>query len=286
MRVEAGDARVTPGARLASYVTVERTWRDGDEIRLHLPLDLHYETMPDDPHRMAFFVGPTLLCVDMEEGDPVPVFVGERAGTLGALAPVPGEPLAFRTDGIGRPHDVVLRPHFAVYEGPYTVYVDALTPAEWKTRQDEEAAERARRAALDARTLDTLQPGRRASERAHTLTHSDESYTGNHQGRRWRDARNGGFLAFDLAVDPAHPVELLGVYWGGDRRRRFDVLVDDVVVGTQDLDRLEEGEFVEVPYFVPADLTRGKEKVRVTLRGHDGSHVGRVFGFRSLHPAD
>ena len=282
MQVHAVDARLTPGGRLPSYVTVERTWHDGDELRIVLPMELRYESMPDDSQRIAFFHGPTLLCFDLGQDDPVPTLVAEQGKLLDVFTPDPEAPLTFRTKGDA----LILRPHFAVRENLYTVYVDALTPEQWTARQEDEARERTRHAELAARTLDEVQFGLADSERAHALTHSEKSYAGTYQGRRWRDARDGGFIAFDLRIDPAQPLELLGTYWGGERRRRFDILVDDVVVGTQVLERLSEGEFVEVAYPVPAALTRGKERVRVTMRGCELSHVGRVFGCRALRRSE
>ncbi len=282
---------VATTSRGDGYATIERTWSDGDEISLEMPMDLRFETMPDDPKRVAFFIGPTLLCVDLGDDDPVPFLVCPREELLARIPHVegdgitllfPDDHLSFRTEGIGKPGDVVLRPHFAVHESRYTVYVDALTEAQWDARQREAAEEEEHRADLRRRTVDEVRLGVRESEREHALASSERSYAGTYQGRRWRDARDGGFIAFDLKVLPDAPMELMCTYWGGDRRRTFDVLVDDEVIATQVLNRLAEGEFVDVTYAVPETLTTGKETVRVTLRGRDVSHVGRVFGCRSV----
>ena len=48
---------------------------------------------------------------------------------------VPGQPLTFRTKGVGRPHDLTL---VALYKLPpqrYSLYWDILTTEQWKAQQ-------------------------------------------------------------------------------------------------------------------------------------------------------
>ncbi len=93
---------------------------------------------------------------------------------------------------------------------------------------------------------------------------------------------NGGWFSFGLKVDPARPVELLCEYWGGERNRVFDILVDDTVIATQRLDGARDGAFIEEVYPVPPALTAGKNKVRVMLKGHPEKTAGSLFGCRTL----
>ena len=131
--VSVNGRRSPSSSRPGSYATVEREWRDGDVVEVRLPMSLRFEAMPDDPARGAFLYGPIVLAADLgAEGLDARGAVrpdgprGARsrsapgAGARGreprreALARVKpaGEPLAFRTDGLGRPRDVELRPFF------------------------------------------------------------------------------------------------------------------------------------------------------------------------------
>jgi DUF1680 family protein len=59
------DASAEPG----SYLTLNREWRSGDRIELHLPMSLHAEAMPDESHYQAFLYGPLVLAGDLgDEG--------------------------------------------------------------------------------------------------------------------------------------------------------------------------------------------------------------------------
>jgi uncharacterized protein len=50
---------VTPSP--ASYLTIARTWSDGDRLQLELPMHLHVETMPDERATQAVLYGPLVL---------------------------------------------------------------------------------------------------------------------------------------------------------------------------------------------------------------------------------
>ena len=100
-------------------------------------------------------------------------------------------------------------------------------------------------------------------------------------GGKWRDARGGGWFSYDMKVLPDQPVSLIVTYWGGDSGNRvFDILIDGRKIATQKLNSPKPGEFMDVTYVVPVDMTKGKEKVTVKFQGHTGSMAGGIFGCR------
>jgi hypothetical protein len=50
------------------------------------------------------------------------------------LKPVAGQSLAFRTEGVGRPHDVTLVPFYQEYRERYTVYWEVLNEPQEKEK--------------------------------------------------------------------------------------------------------------------------------------------------------
>jgi hypothetical protein len=78
-------------------------------------------------------------------------------------------------------------------------------------------------------------------------------------------------------------MELVLTYWGSDAGNRvFDILVDDVKIATQTLENLKAGEFVDVSYAIPAELTGGKEKVRIKLAAQPGKMAGGLYGAKMM----
>lgn len=268
----------------SGYIVLKRTWNDGDSIEVRLPMTLRTEAMPDNPNRAAILYGPLVLAAALrkEEVPPaeVPVLVTEGKNVSEWLRPVPGTPLTFETTGVARPKDVQLIPFYKMHHQAHVVYWDFFTRAEWERKQAEYRAEQERIRELESRTLDFVQPGEMQPERDHAFE-GEKTRCGAHLDRKWRDATDGGHFSFTMKVDPEHPVQLICTYWGSDTGgRTFDILVDGNKAATQTLDNPKPGEFVDVVYDIPKELTRTKKEVRVTFQAHPGMMAGGVFGCR------
>jgi len=140
--------------------------------------------------------------------------------------------------------------------------------AEFKADQSRRAAEQTK---LAQRTVDQVAIGDEAAERQHHLE-SEGSHAGMYSGRHWRDARDGGWFSYKLAVPPDDPVTLVCTYWGGDFGRTFDILVEGRKIATQTLNRDQPGKFFDVAYPLP----------RVKFQAHPRGIAGGVFGCRML----
>ena len=124
------DAFAAPG----SYLTISRTWKDGDRVEMDLPMSLHVESMPDDPNLQAFLYGPLVLAGDLgseglaekmivgDEGprpDKSPIAVPSFHSSPGWIKPA-DKPLTFRTTG--QEKDVTLVPFNSIFDRRYSVY--------------------------------------------------------------------------------------------------------------------------------------------------------------------
>jgi len=72
----------------------------------------------------------------------------------------------------------------------------------------------------------------------------------------------------------------MAAYWGEERGKDFDILVDDVLIASQKLKNDKAGKFVYVDYALPEALTKDKSKIRVRFVPHDHSTAGPAFGVR------
>lgn len=284
LRVNGQPVPATPAAD--GYVVLDRNWRDGDRVEVVFAQSLHAEAMPDNARRVALLYGPLVLAGQLGQATPdpvegVPVLITDKPQLTDWVRPVADQPLTFRTAGAGRPADVTLVPFYQVYNQHYTVYFDRFTAEEWTRRKAAYEAEKARRLVLDARSVDVVRLGEMQPERDHHLR-GQNTTTGEAFGRKWRDARDGGNLIFEAAVDPRRPNGLLVTYWGDDDNRLFDFYVDDVLVATQELKHSRPHEFFDVEYAVPPTLTEGKQQVTVKVQARPGSTAGGLFGFRTV----
>ncbi len=122
-----------------SYEQVTREWHDGDSIEISLPMRLSVQPMANDSNKVAIMYGPIVLAGELGGYVPLPyaknnndffemptVSVPELAISGKPvnewLKPVKGDPLHFKTVGVGRPDDVELAPLYEINHQHYTVY--------------------------------------------------------------------------------------------------------------------------------------------------------------------
>lgn len=287
----AGKAIVTVNGKVETpvfergYAIVDRKWKAGDMVAITLPLDLRLETPPGSDKTVAVLRGPMVLAADLgakeqkwEQADPA--LVG--ADLLAGFAPVaPGEG-RYATRGIVRPAGLTFVPFYRQYQRRSAVYFKRFSDSEWAAEEVRFNAEQVRLKDIAARSVDVMFLGEMQPERDHNLT-SEISYPVTYRGRNGRDVRSGGYMEFTMKVRPG-PLILQASYWGGERPRDFDILVDNVKVATQHLGNDQPGAFFDVEYPLPEALTRGKPSVRVKFVPHDRNTAGPVFGVRLFTP--
>ena len=271
---------VTP-EMAGGYALVDRRWRTGDVVAIALPLDLRLEATPGDDTTVAVVRGPMVLAADLGPGGEPwkgvdPALVGEAV--LTGFQPTAPEKAVYVARGVGRPGDLTFVPFYSQYERRSAVYFRRFTEGQWKTEEAAFLAEQARAKDISARSVDIMHLGEMQPERDHNLT-SELSYPVAYRNRNGRDARSGGFFEFDMKVRPG-PLILQATYWGDERKRDFDILVDDVKIASQHLEADQPGKFFDVEYPLPEALTKGKTKVRVRFAPRDRSTAGPVFGVR------
>jgi DUF1680 family protein len=262
------------------YAIVARNWKAGDALAITLPMTLRLEATPGDDSVVAVLRGPMVLAGDLGPNAPTPwngadpALVGQDL--LAAFAPTP-EPAVYQAKGVVRPGDLRFVPFYRQYERRSAVYFKRFTEGQWKTEEAAFLADQARLKDIAARSVDVMHLGEMQPERDHDLQ-SALSYPVAYRGRQGRDARSGGWFDFTLKTREG-PLVLQATYWGGERDRDFDILVDGVKVATQHLSESDRpGKFLDVTYPLPEGLTKGKKSVRVRFVPHDRNTAGPVFG--------
>ena len=287
-------------AKPQSYLTLTRQWKDGDTIKVRLPMSLHLYTARDDKKLGVVMFGPLVLAGELGtknmpknlycthnkqySGDPVPtvpVLVTDSKPPAAWVKRTDDKDLKFRTQNVGKPKDVSLIPLGEMHYQRYTVYWKLFTQAEWAKELASRLAARQRLEELEAATIDMVTPGT-PLERAHNQQ-GKGSGAGSAFGGKWRDARGGGWFSYDMKVSPDQPVCAIVKYWGGDSGGRvFDILIDGQRIATQNLNAPKPGEFIDVTYAIPPEMTRGKKKVTIKFQAHPGRTAGGIFGCRIL----
>jgi hypothetical protein len=269
------------------YAMLERTWQDGDTLEIFFHTKLYTEAMPDNPDRIALLYGPVVMAgiLGREMPDPVfgtPVLMTSERDPARWMKPIPGKPLEFRLQQVGKPSDVSLQPFYTVADEYYSVYWDFFTPQKWAGREADYTAEKARLAAIAARTIDDFRVGEMQPERDHQLTATERSYVSDALGRMGREARTGHHFRFNMNVLSGEPNNLLITLIGDDKDRIFDILIDGQKLETVSWKGGQTGRFYDLEFPVPQAWLAGKTKVEVRIEANHGKTAGRIFGVKTL----
>ena len=288
----------------SSYVPISRIWKDGDEVRIILPMENRLEELPYVSKYVAVMHGPILLAAKTgtqdlkgliaDEGrfshvangplislDKAPVMIGERSSLLSKIYPVKGRSLSFMTKGLfasDADSRLVLEPFFRIHDARYMMYWMALTKNQYQQVMDSLAIIEKEKNLLDKRTIDAVAPGQQQPEVDHQLK-SSKSRTGNYKDEFFRDAREGGFVSYVMGTNSETKLSLMVRYRIGETGgRQFDILIDGEELVTENLSgKLDNSGFINIEYQLPDSIIAGKKTVEVRFQPTTGNTAGGIF---------
>lgn len=102
-----------------SYLTLSRSWKDGDTVELRMPFQFHLEPLMDQQNIASLFYGPVLLAA--QESEPRKEWRKVTLNAKDISKSISGNPkqLEFTID------DVIFKPFYETY-GRYSVYLDVM----------------------------------------------------------------------------------------------------------------------------------------------------------------
>ena len=296
----------------SSYVAIERQWKKGDVVDIEFPMHNSIKYLPNVPQYIALMHGPILLGMKTGTEDlahlvaddsrfgqyasgkklPIneaPILINDNIEDIAnQLTPIEGKPLHFmlETKMVNEPSEAnkthILQPFFEIHDSRYMMYWLALSEDSYKGYLDDLAKKEQDRQALEARTVDKVQPGEQQPETDHKME-TDRSQVGNNNDVFFRDASNGHFFSYLMQTGGQTDLSLRLKYWGvGEwKTHEFDIFVDDVLVKeVNNTGKYRISEFKYETYPIPSDLLKGKQQVRVKFVAKSGKQIGEIYEVR------
>jgi len=297
----------------SSYVSIERKWKKGDVVDICFPMYNSIKYLPNEPQYIALMHGPILLGMktgtedlahlkadDSRFGqyasgqklpiDQAPILINNQIEDIaGQLEPIPGRPLHFAlSTRMENPIRNEIQPFFEIHDARYMMYWLALSEDSYKSYLDGLARAEQERQALEARTVDKVQPGEQQPETDHRME-TDRSQVGNNNDVFYRDASNGHYFSYLMQTGGNINLSLQLKYWGvGEwKTHEFDIFVDDVLVKeVNNTGKYRISEFKYETYPVPADLLKDKTEVRVKFVAKPRKQIGEIYEVRLVKPVN
>lgn len=289
-----------------SYVTIDRNWKSGDVLTIALPMETKAEQLPDKSAWVSFVHGPIVLAAATDTSGLVglhgggtrmghiasgPIYPMEEAPLLvsdnvhfdHALQPVNGKSFTFTAANVihqDKYKDLQLVPFYQIHDARYVIYFPFTTkeglPLIQKTIREKEEL----RMKLEASTVDLVTAGEQQPESDHGFK-GERTETGTFRERHYRNG--SGWFSYEMRNADAEATKLSFTYFGAERNRAFDVLVNGKVLAEVVLDGSEGDKFLdkvlELPKAAGADKGRS---LLVEFRAKEGSRIAAIYEVRLL----
>ena len=271
-----------------------RKWEPGDVIQLTLPMEVHKNKANDkveaDINHLSVERGPIVYCAEFADNNGAVLNYVLKSGDEFAVSPAPA-----LFDGVnllkGHVDRVVADKNYEVIKS----VKDSLTLIPYYARSHRGNGEMTvwfpsddnilkKQLVERGRITDKVIIGKKSSEDEHQMKGVSTNTGG---PNTWRDASNGGWFSYTVAVNPDKQMELVLTYSSTDGgNREFEILVDNKKIAEQKLRAETFSAWIDKVYPIPFELTKGKKTVTVKVQALPGKIAGGVFGLRTQKQKD
>ena len=276
------------------YAVLARKWEPGDVIQLTLPMEVHKNKANDkveaDINHLSVERGPIVYCAEFADNNGAVLNYVLKSGDEFAVSPAPA-----LFDGVnllkGHVDRVVADKNYEVIKS----VKDSLTLIPYYARSHRGNGEMTvwfpsddnilkKQLVERGRITDKVIIGKKSSEDEHQMKRVSTNTGG---PNTWRDASNGGWFSYTVAVNPDKQMELVLTYSSTDGgNREFEILVDNKKIAEQKLRAETFSAWIDKVYPIPFELTKGKKTVTVKVQALPGKIAGGVFGLRTQKQKD
>ncbi len=290
-----------------SYVSIQRTWKDGDKVEVKFPMQLKSIGLPDGSENYALKYGPIVLGTKTGSQQMEGLFAdASRGGHIasGKKIPLSETPLLlvknenedltkhfkkeenelkFTVKDIiypGKYDDLVFQPFYQIHDSRYAIYLPLETPESLEKIQKEREQKELEEQRLEALTIDYVAPGEQQPESDHFIK-TENSNSGINGERHWRGA--SGWFSYELK-DKNNGAGIVRItYYGKDAGRKFHILVDDIVIAEEHLQGNKGDTFFTKDYILPEKIGKKKDQtLTIKFQAAKNSRTAGIYGVRLM----
>ena len=303
MRIEVNGKVVNIPYYDHQYIAIYRKWKTGDRIKLILPMYTKAETLPDSSSWVSFTYGPIVLAAKLTGNDltglraddarmghiawgkltpmhHIPLMVGEVATMGSALQKnAYSDSLSFIAPSIVHQQKykgIQLIPFSDIHDSRYVIYFPYSTAAELPkkekqlTKWEEESQKR------EAETVDIISCGEQQPESDHAFS-GETTQVGIFKERRYRKAK--GWFSYILKNKGGEGKKVRVMLYGNEKGKNFDILVNNMLIGTVRLVEDLGDRFYEKEFILPEEVTN-KRELLIKFITHKDSETAGVYEIR------
>ncbi|MCX2583358.1 glycoside hydrolase family 127 protein [Pedobacter sp. MR22-3] len=283
------------------YVRIDRVWSSGDVIKVALPMHNTAQFMPDGSDWVAFLHGPIVLAAELDtlsqpnltaDGSRMghiasgplfplseaPLVSGKKTDLAQQLTPVKNEVLTFSAEKIiyqPKYKNLKLVPFYELAEKRYVVYFPYTNPENLEAKAKAIKLAETEKIKLEQETVDIVRTGEQQPESDHGFKGEDTD-NGIFQDQHFRAGK--GWFSYNLANKDLKGKKIRLTFYGKEKNRNFQILINHVVVEKVKLDGSKGDVFYSQDFEIPENLL--KSQLELTLKAEPGSAIASIFEVR------
>jgi hypothetical protein len=216
--------------------------------------------------------------------DEAPVIVKGSDDFISYLKPVKDKPMTFSARSLIYPEkyqDIKLVPFFTLHDERYMIYWQIASPEKLENLKNDLQFKEKELKALEEKTVDAVVMGEQQPEVDHHFK-SEQTEAGSTNGKTWRTSK--GWFSYDLQNKNREGAVLRITYAGQGYKRKFDLLLNDKLFRTIELENGKSDDTFFVDYEIPTEVLKATtgESFTVKFSAHDNYNTGRIFSIRLL----
>lgn len=293
--------RTTAKSLENGYVSIDRTWTSGDEIKVALPMHNTTEFMPDGSDWVSFLRGPIVMATALDtlqqpnltaDGSrmghiasgalfPVseaPLVSGNKADLAQKLVPLKNEPLSFSaSNAIYQPKykGLKLVPFYQMAEKRYIVYFPYSSPENLQKRAKEMKIAEMENSKLEQETIDLINTGEQQPESDHNFK-GEKTEAGIFQDRHFRNGT--GWFSYTLKNEQLVAKKIRLQLYGKEKNKDFSILINNKVIAKLNLNGSKGNVFYTQDFDIPEQLLN--KQMELKLEASAGSSIANVYEIR------
>lgn len=246
------------------WLTIERTWKKGDQVSVEFPMGIYTEQLPDHSNYYSILYGPLVLAAKTGTEDMDGLFADDsRMGHVAhgrqvplrnmpilttpaenipkLVQPIADKPLHFSLSGLYQGTEerrMELQPFHQTHDSRYIIYWPQATKEELVALQEKTEREEKESLRLAGITIDRVVSGEQQPESDHFIK-EENTQAGSIEDVRWREAK--GWFSYTVKTDPKKNVQLF-IRYLDEENRKTNILINDKEIGKLPQDNLGSGE--------------------------------------------
>lgn len=301
------DEKVEIDTEPGSYFSIDRKWVNGDAVEVKLPMHISSVGLPDGSNNYALEYGPLVLGTKTGDQDLKGLFAdASRGGHIASGKKIPlsetpifltdskdidlaeavfkaGDALKFHVKDIlysEKSDMLIFEPFYQIHDSRYAVYLPLETPESLERIQRERKQNEMEERHLEAMTIDQVAPGEQQPESDHFIK-TENSNTGINGEKHWRDA--SGWFSYVLKDEENQAGKIQITYYGKDAGRKFNILVDGIVIAEEHLKGYKGDKFFTKDYILPKKITeKNNRELTIKFEAAQGSTTAGIYGVRLM----